>query len=108
MYVIESVHLNILHKCSTGEQARKKRSTLALKPRADVTQSPKQGYQFPIKKDLCPPNFFLKNVPIRSFRANLVNSVGVQHNTDRIVSKSSMSPVVELISPVYAHPRWQI
>ena len=29
-------------------------STLALKPRADVTRSPKQGYQWPNKKDLCP------------------------------------------------------
>ena len=30
-------------------------STLALKPRADVTRSPKQGYQWPHKKDSCPP-----------------------------------------------------
>ena len=29
--------------------------TLALKPRGDVTRSPKQGYQWPHKKDLCPP-----------------------------------------------------
>ena len=29
-------------------------STLALKPRADVTRSPKQGYQWPHKKDMCP------------------------------------------------------
>ena len=27
---------------------------------ADVTQSPKQGYQWPHEKDLCPLNFFLK------------------------------------------------
>ena len=31
-----------------------KGSTLALKPRADVTRSPKQGYQWPHEKDLCP------------------------------------------------------
>ena len=39
-------------------QARKhvnERSTLALKPRADVTRSPKQGYEWPHKKDMCPP-----------------------------------------------------
>ena len=37
-------------------QARKhaSESTLALKPRADVTRSPKQGYQRPHKKDMCP------------------------------------------------------
>ena len=33
-------------------QARE--STLALKPRTDVTRGPKQGYQWPHKKDLCP------------------------------------------------------
>ena len=32
-----------------------KGSTLALKPRADVTRSPKQGYQWSHKKDLYPP-----------------------------------------------------
>ena len=46
-------------------EARKRASdsTLALKPRADVTRSPKQGYQRPYKKDVCPPkNLILKNV----------------------------------------------
>ena len=33
---------------------------LTLKPRTDVTKSPKQGYQWPHENDLCPPNFFLK------------------------------------------------
>ena len=33
-----------------------KGSTLALKPRADVTRGPKQGYQWPHEKDLCPPS----------------------------------------------------
>ena len=35
-------------------------STLALKPRADFTRNPKQEYQWPQEKDLCPPNFFKK------------------------------------------------
>ena len=46
-------------------QARKcasEKSTLALKPRADITRSPKQGYQWPHEKDLCPSNIFLKKV----------------------------------------------
>ena len=37
-------------------------STLALKPRADVTRSLKQGYQWPHEKDLCPLKMFLKKI----------------------------------------------
>ena len=45
--------------CRRGRtQARE--STLALKPRADVTRSPKQGYQWPHKKDLCPTKILKK------------------------------------------------
>ena len=29
----------------------------SLKPRGDVARSPKQGYQWPHEKDLCPPKF---------------------------------------------------
>ena len=36
-------------------------STVALKPRTYVTSSPKQGYQWLHKKDVCPP-YFLKKV----------------------------------------------
>ena len=42
----------VTEDCS-GEKAHKG-STLALKPRADVTRSPKQGCQWPHDKDLCP------------------------------------------------------
>ena len=41
-------------------QARIRLLTLALKPREDVTRSPKQGYQWRHKKDLCAPIFFKK------------------------------------------------
>ena len=40
--------------------ANKAEPTLALKPRGDVTRSPKQGYQWPHKKDSCPPKIFKK------------------------------------------------
>ena len=43
------VHLRI-----TQERKHAKGSTLALKPRADVTRSSKQGHQWPHKKDLRP------------------------------------------------------
>ena len=35
-------------------------STLGLKPRADITRSPKQGYQWSHEKDLCHPKFLKK------------------------------------------------
>ena len=41
----------------TSERACKG-SILALKPRADVTRNPKQGYQWPHEKDSCPPKYF--------------------------------------------------
>ena len=37
-----------------------RKATLALKPRGDVTRSPKQGYQWPHKKDSCPPKITKK------------------------------------------------
>ena len=46
--------------CMPPLSSNKAEPTLALKPRGDVTRSPKQGYQWPHKKDSCPPNFFLK------------------------------------------------
>ena len=42
--------------------------TLALKPRGDVTRSPKQGYQWHHKKDLCHPKIFKKNKKTRCLR----------------------------------------
>ena len=36
-------------------QVRIRLPTLGLKLRGDVTRSPKQAYQWPHKKDLCPP-----------------------------------------------------
>ena len=42
-------------------QARKHTGdSLALKPRADITRSPKQGYQWPHEKDLSLPKILLK------------------------------------------------
>ena len=43
----------------TSEKAHKG-STLALKPRADVTRSPKHGYQWHHEKDLCPQEILKK------------------------------------------------
>ena len=39
-----------------------RKSTLALTPRADLTRSPKQGYQCPHKKDCCPAKIKKKTI----------------------------------------------
>ena len=43
-------------------QLRIRPPTLALKPRGDVTRSLKQEYQWPNKRDMCPPKVFIKKV----------------------------------------------
>ena len=50
----------ISHICLHQVQIRL--PTLVLKPRGDVSRSPKQGYQWPHKKDLCPAIFFKKKL----------------------------------------------
>ena len=49
--------VNLRNSLHAGEKAH---TTLALKPRGDVTRSPKQGYQWIQEKDLCPPKIYLK------------------------------------------------
>ena len=39
-----------------------KSATLALKPRKDITRSPKQGYQCLHKIDLCSPKVYFKKI----------------------------------------------
>ena len=50
--------VNLGNSLHTGEKG----STQALKPRTDVTRSPKQGYHWPHKKDLRSPIFLKKTV----------------------------------------------
>ena len=71
-----------------------KGSTLTLKPRADVTRSPKQGHQWPHEKDLCPPKlkknvtFYLSTVSDTRFHVeepkNHHRKVCVFHNRHSI------------------------
>ena len=53
----------------TSEKAHKG-STLDLKPKADVTRSPRQGYQWPHKKDLCHPKILNEKIDIFCNRIN--------------------------------------
>ena len=46
---------------SHSRESMQRRSILALKPRVDVTISPKQGYHWPHEKDLCHPKFKKKD-----------------------------------------------
>ena len=64
VYWVPVTTSNLIHKhvlvLRTSAQARKRaseKSTLALKPRADVTRSPKQGYQWPHKRLMSYKNF---------------------------------------------------
>ena len=69
-------HQEVGRCCTRGEsevyyvgfcQVQIRLPTLALKPRGDIIRSPKQGYQWPHKKDLCPPKIFQKKgICIRS------------------------------------------
>ena len=52
-------------------QMRIRVPTLALKPRGDVTRCPKQGYQWPHKKDLCPPKISRKQHVSRNIVVDL-------------------------------------
>ena len=45
--------VNLINSMQT-RKCGSENSTLALKPRADITRSPKQAYQWPNKKDLYP------------------------------------------------------
>ena len=49
--------------------------TLALKPRGNVTKSPKQGYQWPHKKDLCPPKIYMEILFYNFYNSNLRRQV---------------------------------
>ena len=49
---------NILHMPPLS--SNKAVPTLALKPRGDITRSPKQEYQWPHKKDSCSPKILQK------------------------------------------------
>ena len=53
----------------TSEKTHKG-STLHLKPKADVTRSPRQGYQWPHKKDLCHPKILNEKIDIFCNRIN--------------------------------------
>ena len=52
---------NLRNSLHTGDKSMQVRgSTLALKVRGDITRSPKQGYQWPHEKDLCPSKILKK------------------------------------------------
>ena len=56
--------------------------TVALKPTGDVTRSPKQRYQWPHKKDLCPPNNMENNIvaPEVNFREYISSVIKSAHS----------------------------
>ena len=51
--------VNLRNRAQARKRASEK-STLVLKHKADITRSPKQGYQWPLKKDSCPTKILKK------------------------------------------------
>ena len=51
-------------------------STLDLKPRADISRSPIERYQWPQKKDWCPPIFFKKKRKQSSIKTSINETCG--------------------------------
>ena len=64
LYAVSRCHTRGESQDHTSEKVYKE-STLALKPRANITRSPKQGYQWPHEKDLCPPKIFKTNFSLK-------------------------------------------
>ena len=56
---------------SSTKNVKKAEPTRPLKPRGDVTRNPKQGYQWPPKKDVCSTNFFFTKNTARNLNAFL-------------------------------------
>ena len=67
-----------------GTQATKhasEGSTLALKPRGDVIRSPKQGYQWPHKKNSCPPKIYKKKkLSLRNIKVNVAIHYNIEYS----------------------------
>ena len=92
-----------LRECICLHQARIRLPTLALKPRGNVTRSPKQGYQWPHKKESCPPKiFFKKNLQLKFYGSTFVNNTtraGTATNLKGLQEKvaSSAEGVIKII-----------
>ena len=50
--------VNLRGPLQASKNARKRGIQPAFETQADIIRSPKRGYQWPHKKDLCPPNCF--------------------------------------------------
>ena len=77
----------------TSMQARKrasKKSILALKPRADVTRSPSQRYQWSHKKNSCPTEFFLKKVSLKVSMVHLAVRMHCNWSSDHTIDHISI------------------
>ena len=66
--------VNLRNPLRAGEKAQKWNIHPTLKPSIDVTGSPKQGYQWPHKKDLIPSKTFVKKFKNMFQRSYLTNN----------------------------------
>ena len=80
----------------TSEKARKG-SSQALKPSANVIRSPKQGNQWPYKKDLCPQKLKKKTkkiffLPRRGMYRDVCGMLSETINRNTVKERSTVTP----------------
>ena len=80
--------------------------TLPLKPRGDITRSPKQGYQWPHKKDSCPPkNFKKRPVKVPEYQESDVTSAFARFAWSAYSGMKTHSPFKAIIAFAFAFTR---
>ena len=80
----------------TSEKACKG-STLALKPRADITESPKQGYQWPHKRDLCRPKIFKNKKDQFNFQHHIFILKLLFRNLGKLIYTETFTSLPEIV-----------
>ena len=82
---------------------------IVLKPRADFTRSPKQGYQWPYKKDLCPTKILKKT---QFFRTNFwvisygTHTWGLQIYSQALLIKTKSGSNLWFVKKGVMSPTW--
>ena len=82
---------NIHHKVLSQMQVML--PTLALKPRGNVTRSPKQGISSPIELDMYPPIFFYESPQFKVVLSNQGNAISQTEDDETFLCRSVVSVI---------------
>ena len=88
--------------CKQATKHTSEGSILALKPRGDVARSPKQGYQWPHEKDLCPQKIKNKNDWVRIFK-NRHESRFQKNDLIYLVTYKTPGPLIPMVPTYYIY-----